>query len=433
MRTSKPRLSLYLKTSKPNSRGLCMIMLRCAWKGSVVDKSTGISCLPTHWNAHGRCLKGNVLNSKVINLQLQRLLLDYEQRVHSFMLSGMSFTSRDVIYGSSNMGMNVRDVSYLIDQYLDENHLQPQSLIAWRALKSNLRLYNGDGILIDSIDQGFVKGFTKHLEHKKYNDGTIRLYLSKFRALCRWCCSKGLMVADPFIGFNYTRKYKASSRHQNLNIKTVDAIIRYFMLHVNDEGFRERFLDIRSEEFALSLWLCGYVFNGAAPVDLLQIRIEDFVVKQIDGCEFLAYDGKRSKTRVPFVVRLRRGVGVIETLLSLLINGRDSGWLFPQMYELGDSMKMVAKIVRYVQEPLSRLFKHINEFIDTEGIDCDLIPDGFSLYSYRHSFAMCYIAKGGNIAALATLMGRSIDTMSSYITQLTYEGDLANAVSVLGL
>ena len=52
-------------------------------------------------------------------------------------------------------------------------------------------------------------------------------------------------------------------------------------------------------------------------------------------------------------------------------------------------------------------------------------------YSYRHSFATAYMAKGGNPMALATLMGRSVNTLSVYVQQLSEQDELVEAVSVM--
>jgi hypothetical protein len=42
-----------------------------------------------------------------------------------------------------------------------------------------------------------------------------------------------------------------------------------------------------------------------------------------------------------------------------------------------------------------------------------------------------YLAKGGNILNLATLLGRSMDTISVYVKSLNMDDDLADAVDIL--
>ena len=42
-----------------------------------------------------------------------------------------------------------------------------------------------------------------------------------------------------------------------------------------------------------------------------------------------------------------------------------------------------------------------------------------------------YLQKGGNVLALATLLGRSINSISVYVKQLNEEKDLADAISII--
>jgi hypothetical protein len=44
---------------------------------------------------------------------------------------------------------------------------------------------------------------------------------------------------------------------------------------------------------------------------------------------------------------------------------------------------------------------------------------------------MAYMSKGGSPMALATLLGRSPNTLAQYIKELEEEGDLIEAVSIL--
>jgi hypothetical protein len=52
----------------------------------------------------------------------------------------------------------------------------------------------------------------------------------------------------------------------------------------------------------------------------------------------------------------------------------------------------------------------------------------------RHSFAMAYISTpGANINALASLMGRSPNSIGTYITQLHHDYDLIASVADMGI
>lgn len=72
----------------------------------------------------------------------------------------------------------------------------------------------------------------------------------------------------------------------------------------------------------------------------------------------------------------------------------------------------------------------INKNVE-EGLNIPLIDEGCTFYSYRHSYAVSYMRSGGSPLALATLMGRSVNTLATYVQELSEENDLVDAVSVM--
>jgi len=59
-----------------------------------------------------------------------------------------------------------------------------------------------------------------------------------------------------------------------------------------------------------------------------------------------------------------------------------------------------------------------------------IIDNGLTFYSARHSYAQWYLAKGGSPLALATLLGRSLSHITTYVSELTSDDDIAAAVEV---
>ena len=71
----------------------------------------------------------------------------------------------------------------------------------------------------------------------------------------------------------------------------------------------------------------------------------------------------------------------------------------------------------------SQFHRAIEELNSTLGDD-EKVPTGMSFYSARHSFATNYVKRSGNLSALASMMGRSPNTIATYINTLTNESDL---------
>ena len=95
--------------------------------------------------------------------------------------------------------------------------------------------------------------------------------------------------------------------------------------------------------------------------------------------------------------------------------------------------KFCSEAVRWLRE----VSKEINEQTIKENvekgleqvlIDCDAI----CLYSARHSFANSYLSKpNASVAAMASLMARSPNTIATYIHQLKGDREVSDAVKDL--
>lgn len=105
----------------------------------------------------------------------------------------------------------------------------------------------------------------------------------------------------------------------------------------------------------------------------------------------------------------------------------------------------IARIRLYLKEgktlgvlspKLKEWFKIVNQEVVRRNVegksDIPLIDvSKCTFYSSRHSFAMAYMSKGGSPMALATLLGRSPNTLAQYIKELEQESDLVEAVSII--
>ena len=89
----------------------------------------------------------------------------------------------------------------------------------------------------------------------------------------------------------------------------------------------------------------------------------------------------------------------------------------------------------YLNAWLKEWWNELNSVIIRKNVDehCNipLIDKECTFYSYRHSFAQVYLQNGGNILSLATLLGRSVNSISTYVQQLSRNEDLVEAISVM--
>ena len=95
---------------------------------------------------------------------------------------------------------------------------------------------------------------------------------------------------------------------------------------------------------------------------------------------------------------------------------------------IGNSMTfMTPKLKLWFAEVNSKVF----EMNALEDKTIPKIDEACTYYSARHSFAMSFMLSGGSPLALASLLGRSVNTLAQYVKELTEEADLVDAVKAL--
>ncbi len=170
------------------------------------------------------------------------------------------------------------------------------------------------------------------------------------------------------------------------------------------------------------------------------LKKSDFEVKQIGDEDWYCIDTSRMKTGVGVKIRIK-----VHTIYSQVMIGRmlmeGDEWFLPIMHGLkGDDetkckMRMKSIFSYWLNPKLGDWWRELNQVIIQKNVDEDLklplIQEDCTYYSYRHSWAQAYLQNGGSVLALATLLGRSINSISTYVQQLSEEDDLVEAVSVM--
>lgn len=218
-----------------------------------------------------------------------------------------------------------------------------------------------------------------------------------------------------------------------------DIIVQNGDLWHYKDGILDELLDRKSALFARFLYMEMVLFQGMAQVDLCHIRKEDIQVKTINGKDYYYWDGKRYKTYVSVKVMIPCHTVYSEVMVKTMMMFNEGEWLLPVLngltMETSEEKRKhrISGIYNALSPKLKEWFKTVNEEVVRrnveDGSDIPLIDaTKCTYYSARHSYSQMYIAKGGNILGLATFLGRSIDTISTYVRQLSEEKDLVDAI-----
>ena len=449
MKTSQATIHFYLKTAKKLSDGSHPIMLRVCYHG-FKDISSHYSCDVKHWDKKNECIKKGYPNYIIANIELNRLKNGVIAKRDEFIHQGIDYTPSMLLsFDAVKKGIS-NVVKDLIVSYYYEKELRGSTMTAWKH-SSNLIEEFHKGVIISEVDEGWCKRYARWLGDRGLSEGTVRTRLGHIACIFRYACGKGLtdMGRYPFRDWNYCQKFKIAERIQYIDKRAVDVMKEYFLSKVIEKTSERMFtyiddsyISYKNRLFVIYFWLLGYLLQGLSPIDICLLKKSDFVIRRINDEDWYCIDTSREKTKVGVKIRIR-----VHTIYSQVMIGRmlmsDGEWFLPIMHGLDGSddikckTRMKSVFSYWLNPKLVDWWKELNKVIIKKNVDeklnIPLIDEDCTFYSYRHSFAQMYINNPqASPIALATLMGRSVNTLATYIEQLKEEDDLVEAVSIIG-
>lgn len=444
MKTTTATIRLLLRTSKVLSDGSNPIYLRCNWNG-MKEISTGYSCTDKHWDKKNECIKKGYPNYATINAILIKLKNEAIDRRNQFELNGITYTPAMILKQKEVVKVNPSNIEGLIKRYTVG--LSAGTCKVWKSFWNSFKEYSKISD-INEVDVGLIKNYGIHLSKTGMKDSTIKMTLSKLAALCRYAVEQGIIKESPFKQFNYGKVYKVTSSNVFIHHRTIEVMKEMFLNEVIEkngelwhykDGVVDQLLDRTSKLFARYFWLCGVLFQGLAPIDLCQLKVKDLEIRNINGVEYYCWDGKRQKTKIPVKIRIKTYGIYSQVMVKTMLMFHTGEYLLPILDGVeNDGVKITKRVNNWISNHIDKFrdwLKVVNEEIVKRNVanndDIPLATVEASFYSYRHSYAQMYLAQGGSPLALATLLGRSVDTISTYIEQLSEESDLAKAASII--
>ena len=443
MKVQSASIKLIHRTSKVLADGSSPIYLRCSFNG-MKEVSTGCSCTAKFWDKKNECIKKGYPNYASINQLIQQMKNDAIKRRNQFEVNGIAYTPAMVLQQKVVQTVSNDNLEAMIGRYTA--HLSPTTKKTWKAFLNSFNRFRKIETILE-VDLECIKSYASFLENSGMKESTIKMTLSKLAALCRYAVEEGIIKESPFKRWNYGKKYKLASSCIYIHHRTIEVMKEMFMNEVIEEKnglwrYKDesdlKLIDRTSPLFARYFWLCGLLFNGLAPIDLCQLRIEDMDVRTIKGTNYYCWDLKRQKTGIDVKIRIKTDSIYNAVMVRTFLMWR-KGYLLPILDGVeNDKLKIYKKVSNWLSNHVDMLrewLKEVNEEIIKRNVENNdnipLAPLEATYYTYRHSFAQMYLAKGGNILNLATLLGRSMDTISVYVKSLNMDDDLADAIDIM--
>lgn len=434
----EPTIKLVLRKEKQQKDGLYPIFLRVSFNG-MKERATGYACDIPHWNFNDECIRRGFPNFKSINEELQKLKSNAIDERTRQKINGKGFDIAAIIASGAVISVEVDNslsskLSGLVEAYTMSHSLKKNTYSCWRMLKNQLIEWFNDDVSKWNIDL-----YLKKCQEKGFSDSTMSMLLAKVKAL-------GLNMKNIDI-----RRYKVAVRTTYIDKRTMVFVKNRLLSMVADIDERKKlysYKDIYIDSFerkkglssplwALYLFYMLYL-TALSPIDLAFLKKAQVEVKYIGDEEYFIIKGNRSKTGVPFVISLKRNLENNILIWGLLMfNGGE--YLLPICNGLTDRDKMnqrqrntFQRCTPYLKEHFKELNIEIARHNVEENDNVPLIDMECTFYSARHSRAtQIFNSPNATPAILSNFMGRSPNTLATYIKQLQTNSDLAEMANII--
>lgn len=416
MKVNEPRISLTLRTNKTLADGTHPIMLRVSF-GGMKEKSTGYSVGVGNWDKKKEQIKKGYPNCKGINSELEKIKNEAVMRMLQQKMDGKGFDIAHIIAPESLKGDEVdndkANTFYrLVRDYLRDNDISRSTANGYKVLEHHLIDCFGD-----DASKFDIYTFIRYIKNRGVKDSSIHLYIAKLKAI-------GITVQKKI-----SKQFRTDNRKGYVHYRSFEFIKRYVIkcLESSDCDIN----DINWEHHGILMFYLILLFQGLSPVDVNNIRKKDILLKFIDGESYYCYSSHRQKTGAPTIIRIRQTEDIVR-IIGRLLTDVEGDYLLPFKMRSDSTYKNVLFRCREcfhedIDVINASIFKHNADDHD----DVPLIPSGITYYTARHSYATAVMLKGGNAQQLASLMGRSINGIGTYIKQLSEDSDLVAASNLI--
>lgn len=381
MKTNTPTYTAKVDQTKTRKDGLAPVYIFINWRGRAKE-STGIYIQPNQ-------LKNNVIkgNAKA-NSQLQQKLEEIENTINTLKNSGLEFTAKDCLNKTTAKPTPLKVVSLM------EHDRQWASTTAahyMASLNTLQRIVNED---FWSITTDRWQGIAKQLSNIGQKNSSIKGILTDCKSIYNYALSHGLTNNNPLANWKFWQDgYKDAQNPKAVDNQILDEMI----IIATSNNYTDKKL-----QDAVKIWLSGYYFSGMALCDLMKTDWAEVFrgMKLIDNECIINFQYHRQKTRQKASVCVEYN-GLIPNLLSFLMA---KPW----------GKRTTAQYAQLINKQLDKVWA------------------GVTYYSCRHTF--CTSLVNSNQVALndiATLMGRSVNTIGTYIRQIQAPEHLKKATANL--
>lgn len=267
----------------------------------------------------------------------------------------------------------------------EKGRRQHLSKLTIKNLISSCRLFEKYNIPFPNTSEDDLKWLVRKMKEDGYKIGGIATSMKNIKAVFTYADKEGYISKNPFKNYSFKKEgYKFVDNPRALTPTEVTMII-----HKWD----------KEKTTGCGIWLFSYYFGGVSLVDIMKEDWNDINIEVFKGSRYYTKVLFRSKSneKAHLVVQCNKYT------TELLEWVRNKPW--------GNSTK--GSFAMKCNKQLKQ------------------IDPSFTLYTARHTFCTRLVNMNIPLSQIAALMGRSPNTLATYIRKLTEESDLSRAADAI--
>lgn len=305
MKRNLPSISAILYLSKTLANGEHPIMLRVSYNGQRKYKSLGFSCPEKHWNEK----KQEVRSGHPMALNMNTIIRSEIDKANRYVMSiegQEDYSANSIIKAISKTAHTTHTLFSLFEERIDyfANTTQKHNTATgYRTLLNVIKRFNSnEDVELFEITKGWVKDFEAYLR-TKYTDNSIRKFFDCLKALMNYAIEHEYIKDSPLPNYKFSKELDCRTRKKALTISEITTLMQYYYdtygwlgtnqrpnlektkVHYWNQKFKPRgttkLTPIDAEQFSLALFLCSYLFQGLALVDLAKLKRKDLKIVEV--------------------------------------------------------------------------------------------------------------------------------------------------------
>ena len=366
---TRPTVHVYTdKTKKRKSDGMVPLNIVVTYKGKRVKEATGIHVTESEFR------KGEYRTNRTLSKRLREI----DQRIDDLLSDG-GFDPLSKVLRSP-----VLTPFKVISELCRVKRLSQRTYEGYITTLHSLQDYFGEDFTLSELTLPKIQGYARAV---RVSPPTMAFYLKDLKSLLGYAKERGylrenVMERWRFRGEGFRDREKPRSR----SVEDIKGFVKTWRT-TKDRRVRE----------SLGIWLAGFTFCGMALVDLIEVEWGEVEERFIGDGLYYSFTIDRRKTKETAFVT----VPVTDLSRDLLAFLRTRPWVGRSRYTsyINTCLKLTDRTLTY--------------------------------YQCRHSFASLLVASRTPLNTIASMLGRSVNGLSTYIHRVTEPSVLSEASKAL--